>query len=266
VRQDAERTAKAIVAGTWGCALVVMGGSAINAFLAYGALGDNRALGLATGLAVDIGLCVALIGDRRLYAHGLSSNWGRALRLTTAGMSLVINTAIALRDGHYLMAFLHAFLPILLVVLTEYGQDVLLKFAAMRRDVEAVARDAARAATQPVPTPVPAPVPAFPAPAPLPPPAVPIAPAQRPTQDLVTQPAPTPPAEPTKRAAPPAAPHPTQDVDADLIARVRALHRDRDAKGLPRAGRRVLMAELGVTDRVARRLAAVDANTLEAVA
>jgi hypothetical protein len=129
----AERTAKAIVAGTWGCAGIVMAGSATNAYLAYGALGDNRALGLATGLAVDIGLCVALIGDRRLYAHGLSSNWGRALRITTAVMSLILNTAIALRDGHFLSAVMHAFLPILLVVLTEYGQDVLLKFTALGR-------------------------------------------------------------------------------------------------------------------------------------
>jgi len=36
-----------------------MAGSATNAFLAYGALGDNRGLGMAIGLAVDIGLCVA---------------------------------------------------------------------------------------------------------------------------------------------------------------------------------------------------------------
>jgi hypothetical protein len=35
----AERTAKAIVAGTWGCAGIVMAGSATNAYLAYGAAG-----------------------------------------------------------------------------------------------------------------------------------------------------------------------------------------------------------------------------------
>jgi hypothetical protein len=113
-----------------------MAGSATNAFLAYGALGDNRGLGLATGLAVDIGLCVALIGDRRLYAHGLSSNWGRVLRISTAVRSLVLNTCISLRDGHYLSALMHAFLPILLVVLTEYGQDVPLKFTALAQEAE----------------------------------------------------------------------------------------------------------------------------------
>lgn len=137
-QMSAERTDKAIVAGTWGCAGIVMAGSATNAFLAYGALGDNRVLGLATGLAVDIGLCVALIGDRRLYAHGLSSNWGRVLRITTAVMSLILNTCISLRDGHYLSASMHAFLPILLVVLTEYGQDVLLKFTALSREAEEI--------------------------------------------------------------------------------------------------------------------------------
>jgi hypothetical protein len=82
---------------------------------------------------VDIGLCVALIGDRRLYAHGLSSTWGRVLRITTAVMSLVLNTGIAVRDGHYFSALMHAFLPVLLVVLTGYGQDVLLQFTALQR-------------------------------------------------------------------------------------------------------------------------------------
>jgi hypothetical protein len=128
-----ERTSRRIVWGTWGCATIVMAASAANAALTYGALGDNRALGLATGIAVDIGLCVALIGDRQLYVHGLSSTWGRALRITTAVMSLILNTGIALRDGHYFAALLHAFLPVLLVVLTEYGQDVLLKFTALAR-------------------------------------------------------------------------------------------------------------------------------------
>ncbi|MBV9650058.1 MAG: hypothetical protein JO296_07965, partial [Pseudonocardiales bacterium] len=132
-----ERTAQRIVAGTWGCAGITMAASAANAALTYGALGDNRGLGLATGVAVDIGLCVALIGDRRLYAHGLSSNWGRALRVTTAVMSLILNVGISLRDGHYFAALLHSFLPVLLIVLCEYGQDVLLQFAALRQQREA---------------------------------------------------------------------------------------------------------------------------------
>lgn len=128
-----ERTGRAIVAGTWGCAGIVMVGSAINAVLTFGGIGDNRVLGLATGVAVDIALCVALIGDRRLYVHGLSSNWGRALRVTAALMSLVLNAGLAVRDGHFFAAGLHAFLPILLVFLTESGQDYLLKFTGLTR-------------------------------------------------------------------------------------------------------------------------------------
>lgn len=155
----AEKTARWIVAGTWLCAGIVMVASAANAALAYGALGDNRALGLATGLAVDIALCVALIGDRRLYAHGLSSNWGRALRITTAAMSLILNTSIALRDGRALSALMHAFLPILLVVLTEYGQDVLLKFSALSRETEETKDRAGLAVShQPAEPALPAPV------------------------------------------------------------------------------------------------------------
>ncbi len=82
-RSGVAQTGRRIVAGTWGCALIVMIGSTWSAAAAYGHLGDNRALGLATGIAVDIALCVALVGDRRLYAHGLTSNWGRSLRKPT---------------------------------------------------------------------------------------------------------------------------------------------------------------------------------------
>lgn len=272
MRSDAERTAKAIVAGTWGCALLVMAGSATNAFLAYGAIGDNRALGLATGLAVDIGLCVALIGDRRLYAHGLSSNWGRGLRLTTAVMSLILNTAIAIRDSHYLMALLHAFLPVLLIVLTEYGQDVLLKYTKLRRDVEAMARDAARAAPQPAAQSfsVPA-VAAPPLPQPMTP-AVSIPPSQgvippRPAPTPAPQPRPTPPVVDKPTTQRPAATR-TNQVTAELLRRGRALQTDRAIKGLPKAGRRVLMVELDITDRVARELVSQLATepNLEAVA
>jgi hypothetical protein len=133
-----ERTGRRIVAGTWGCAAITMAASAANAALTYGALGDNRALGLATGVAVDIGLCVALIGDRQLYTHGLSSDWGRALRVTTAVMSLILNVGISIRDGHYFAALLHSFLPVLLIVLCEYGQDCLLQLTALRREQETV--------------------------------------------------------------------------------------------------------------------------------
>jgi hypothetical protein len=113
-----------------------------------------------------------LIGDRRLYANGLSSNWGRALRITTAVMSLILNTCIALRDGQALSALMHAFLPILLVVLTEYGQDVLLKFTALRREAETTQDGTGLAVThQPARPVLPNPVVAIPGPVVVAPPA-----------------------------------------------------------------------------------------------
>jgi hypothetical protein len=111
-------------------------GSAWSAAAAYDHLGDNRALGLATGIAVDIAY-VALVGDRRLYVHGLSSP-GVVVRVTAAVMSLVLNSGVAFATGRLFLRALHAFLPILLVVLTEYGQDVLLKLAALQRDATPV--------------------------------------------------------------------------------------------------------------------------------
>lgn len=258
-----ERTGRRIVAGTWGCAGIVMAGSATNAVLAYGALGDNRLLGLATGLGVDIGLCVALIGDRQLHLHGLSSHWGRALRVTTLAMSLVLNVSIALRDGHYLSALMHAFLPLLLLILTEYGADVLLKFTALARDQEATQQAMAPAAA-PLPqlhrplapppvtarrvdeaattTPLPriAPPPSQPATSPL------VAPAPQPatvrtSPQLTTRDTPGPSAG---SGIPDAA-----STDDDLVARVRELIADSEGRT---PGRRTVAKQLGVTEHAAR--------------
>jgi hypothetical protein len=120
-------SARRIVIGTWGCAVIVMVASAINAVLTFSSVGDNRVLGLATGIAVDIALCVGLIGDRLLARYGLSSAWGRALRILAAVMAVVLQVGAAVKEHHYFVALLHAFLPALLVALTEYGQDVLIK-------------------------------------------------------------------------------------------------------------------------------------------
>jgi hypothetical protein len=128
-----QRTGRGIVAGTWGCAGIVMVASAINAVLTFSALGDNRVLGLATGVAVDIALCVALVGDRQLYVHGVSSTWGRALRVATALMSLVLNAGVAFGNGHLFVGVLHSFLPILLILLTESGQSYLIHFTDLVR-------------------------------------------------------------------------------------------------------------------------------------
>jgi len=244
---SAERTARAIVAGTWGCAAIVMAGSATNAVLAYGALGDNRGLGLATGLAVDIGLCVALIGDRRLYAEGLSSTWGRTLRITTAVMSLVLNTSIAVHEGRYLSALMHAFLPILLIVLTEYGQDVLLKFTTLDRQAQ---RHTDTAQPQPSPQPPP-----LPPPQPLPElhrplasvPVTPMAPAA-PTSPPIQPAVPVPMPAPVRRPSPAASVAPIDPQERRLRALIERTGRT--------PSRRQVAAELAVTEHQARTLLA----------
>lgn len=258
-RSRLEQTGRRIVAGTWGCAGIVMAGSATNAVLAYGALGDNRLLGLATGLGVDIGLCVALIGDRQLHLHGLSSHWGRALRVTTLAMSLVLNVSIALRDGHYLSALMHAFLPLLLLILTEYGADVLLKFTALAREQEA----AAQAAVAPIPVTAPLPQlhrPLAPPPvttAPLP--TVRPIPNQHREQDQTWAPARTgitPPASATTGTSSAASAAPCSDRtlaqpgnDDALVARVRKLLANSKGRA---PGRRTVAKRFGVTEHEAR--------------
>lgn len=221
-----ERTGRAVVAGTWGCAAIVMVGSAASAAVAYDFLGEHWGLGLATGIAVDVALCVALVGDRRLYAHGLSSNWGRGLRVTTASMSLVLNSGVAFATGQFFLAFLHAFLPILLVVLTEYGQDVLLQFTRLARAQERT--------NEPGPTLV--------------------APARQ--QPVTTTPAPTTPswvpAPAVRSTTPPIAPAvPAGDSRHNLTDRVRQIIEDNSGKA---PGRRALAKQLGVSEHQARNL------------
>jgi len=249
-RQQLERTGQRIVVGTWGCAVITMAASAANAALTYGALGDNRALGLATGVAVDIGLCVALIGDRRLYAHGLSSTWGRALRVTTAVMSVILNVGISLRDGHYFAALLHSFLPVLLIVLCEYGQDCLLQLTALRRE-QATTAPGQQVAPVPVADAVPqlhrplAPPRGAPAPTTV------TAPEQTTAavmNSLAGGVAPSPRRRPGPvRVTPPATP--AQPTDDDLVTRVRKLVVDSPGR-VP--GRRAVAKQLGVTEHQAR--------------
>lgn len=126
---DVARTARAIVAGTWTGAGIVIATNIANAVATFGALGGNRLVGAGVGVAVDVALCVGLIGDRKLSQFKLVSNWGRGLRVTAGVMSLVIGVGASVLLKHYFLALILGFLPILLWLLTEYGQDVLSLFA-----------------------------------------------------------------------------------------------------------------------------------------
>lgn len=122
-------TGRGVIAGVWVCAAITMAASAFNGALTFRALGSPWAVGLTIGIAVDVALCVALIGDRALHLTGTSTAWGRALRWTTAGMSLALNCGASIVSGHYWAAVFHAFLPLLLVVLTEAAQSYTLAYS-----------------------------------------------------------------------------------------------------------------------------------------
>ncbi|HEX2298555.1 MAG TPA: PT domain-containing protein [Pseudonocardiaceae bacterium] len=206
-RADHTRTSRIVLTGLWADAALVMAASAYNGGQAFAALGQQTGAGIALGLAVDVGLAVALIGDRALHLAGRSSQWGRALRVCTAIMSLALNCAVALWMGHYGVAVFHAFLPVLLILLSEYAQDSTLQFgeiaaehaAALKAEQDAQLA-AARATQQPsAPRPAMAPIPP-PAPAPFH--AVPPRLSPRPDFTPAVQPAGQPSGQP--------APHPTE--------------------------------------------------------
>ncbi|HEX2296976.1 MAG TPA: hypothetical protein VHH34_00410 [Pseudonocardiaceae bacterium] len=133
-RWDHLRTSRIVLTGLWADAVLVMAASAWNGGLAFEALGQHLGEGIALGVAVDVGLAVSLIGDRALHLHGRSSGWGRALRVITAVMSLCLNCGVQLWLGHYGVAAFHAFLPILLVLLSEYAQDTTLQFGEIAEE------------------------------------------------------------------------------------------------------------------------------------
>jgi len=137
------RIGRVVMVGLWLDAGIVMSASAVNGGRAFVALGEPFAAGLALGVAVDVALAVALWGDRALHLAGESSPWGRVLRVTTALMSGALNCSVAVWSGHYGVAVFHAFLPLLLILLTEYAQSSTLKFGHIA-DRQRAAGEAAR--------------------------------------------------------------------------------------------------------------------------
>ena len=137
------RIGRIVMVGLWLDAGIVMSASAVNGGRAFVALGEPFAAGLALGVAVDVALAVALWGDRALHLAGESSPWGRVLRVTTALMSGALNCSVAVWSGHYGVAVFHAFLPLLLILLTEYAQSSTLKFGHIA-DRQRAAGEAAR--------------------------------------------------------------------------------------------------------------------------
>ena len=157
--QAAERAVRAISGLVWTDAVIVMVLSATTTANLFQAHGGNWAKGFALGLAIDLALAAALIGDQAVHGLGQTSGWGTALRWITAGMSLVTNCAASAQQRDVLGVVLHAIPPVLLVVLTEAAQQYRTALATVqhRREEEQRRTEARRVAQQQKPAPTPAP-------------------------------------------------------------------------------------------------------------
>ncbi|MGO1048831.1 hypothetical protein [Crossiella sp. CA198] len=101
--------------------------------------------------AVDVALVVALYGDAVLQEYGVRTGWGTALRWVTAGMTLWLNCGGAVENGAWGTAALHAFGPVLVIVLTEAAHGYGRCFTEL---AERERQAASAAASTPVPEPV----------------------------------------------------------------------------------------------------------------
>ncbi|MGH8572823.1 MAG: hypothetical protein ACREX8_09630, partial [Gammaproteobacteria bacterium] len=135
--EDVQRTGRTTTVAQWGVAAVVMVGSAVSAGIGFGVLGGNRAVGVITGLGVDLALASGLVIGHRLRAVGITTRWGTVLLYLTAGMTLCLNSGAAALTGHWVLAVAHAFLPVLLVVLCEAGSEAQLKLRLVAREAAA---------------------------------------------------------------------------------------------------------------------------------
>lgn len=287
--ESIERTGQWVYAGTWVGAGIAMAANAGNAIVTFGALGGNRAVGAGIGIAVDVALIVALIGDRHLARYTLRSGWSRALQIYAMVMGLTIAVSAAVSTEHYLLALLLAGVTPLLWLLMGYGQDVFIKFAQI---ADRLRTQPAPAQDEPVEVPVRAPVSEYvpwvaPAVAssnghhshpgggwefgPLVPdapdpdrgfPTVTSPPSWEPDfpvpagwgSTATPQAAAKPPTPKRKRTpTPPVAPAQRGELDPELVEAAQRLRDTRAKDGLT-TGRRVLIAELQVTDPTARKL------------
>jgi hypothetical protein len=259
---------------------------------------DQRLANVAYAMTVIVGLVVLVVSSYYLHEYAVSTkmpewlswslvvaldaggaggtlcwvaftkatrSWGRSIALANLGGSLLGNIL-----GHLLGAgqiTSSAWLTILTAAVYPAELWAMVHLAlVLRREQTGASRAVPQPATTPLSTPVPA---AQPLPQPMTP-AVSIPPQQVviPPRPAPPHPTTTAPVATTPRPKPQPAPTRTNQVTTELLNRGRALQTDRATKGLPKAGRRVLMTELGITDRVARALGSqLDAQpNLEAVA
>jgi hypothetical protein len=128
------RTRNKINVGIWICAALTMMASAASGAYTFNHLKEAWGLGLGTAVAIDVALWVVLTGERQLQLLGLKSGrWGTTMRYGTAAMSIILNCTAAWLDGSPMLVILHAFVPLLLVGLSEFSNECAQKFVTAER-------------------------------------------------------------------------------------------------------------------------------------
>jgi hypothetical protein len=128
------RTRNKINVGIWICAALTMMASAASGAYTFNHLKEAWGLGLGTAVAIDVALWVVLTGERQLQLLGLKAGrWGTTMRYGTAAMSIILNCTAAWLDGSPMLVILHAFVPLLLVGLSEFSNECAQKFVTAER-------------------------------------------------------------------------------------------------------------------------------------
>jgi hypothetical protein len=128
------RTRNKINVGIWTCAALTMMASAASGAYTFNHLKEAWGLGLGTAVAIDVALWVVLTGERQLQLLGLETGrWGATMRYGTAAMSIILNCTAAWLDGSPMLVILHAFVPLLLVGLSEFSNECAQKFVTAER-------------------------------------------------------------------------------------------------------------------------------------
>ncbi|HEY2763902.1 MAG TPA: hypothetical protein VGJ13_07790 [Pseudonocardiaceae bacterium] len=134
---DVVRTGQIVTTAQWIVASVVMGGSALSAGYAFGHFHEPFYMGFIIGLAVDTALASWLLISRKLRATGVKTAWGPVLEGITALMTLCLNSGSSMLDGNYALAGAHAFLPVVLFVLSMAGGEAQHKLHDLLKKKEA---------------------------------------------------------------------------------------------------------------------------------
>lgn len=150
----ARRTSARINWALWGIAAGVMvyGAGNVTALLLAHATPWPTAWLLSS--MVDLGLCVALWGDRVLHMYGRSESWLTALRWITAAMTWALNVAGNALPVHgradWVGVGIHSCGPLLLVVVAEAAGAIQRHVTAIIGDIESALSNTT--ARKPAPT------------------------------------------------------------------------------------------------------------------